>query len=173
MRHSLFLILCVLLSPVTVATAASPLEGRWRLDPAHSSALDGWTAWDLLITVNGAEVTLQHDMQWRSTKVTGTNILNTTQPTTTRTFFRVDQRHMGVYPQKEAETSLRAHWLDAGRTLQLEANTPVEISQGRTTMRLSSEYRVLEGNTSLLLIELHQSRPRPLVYRFTKVEEGK
>ena len=173
MRLPLKSFLFALLVPLTVATAASPIEGRWRLDPARSSALDGWTAWDLLISVNGAEVTLQHDMQWRSTKVTGTNVLNTTQPTSTRTFFRVDQRHMGVYPQKEADTSLRASWIDGGRTLQLEATTPVEISQGRTSLRISSEYRVLEGNASLLLIELHHSRPRPLVYRFTKVEGEK
>ena len=162
-----------LLSPRLLAAAPSPIEGRWRLDPAHSSALDGWTAWDLLITANGPEVTLQHDMQWRSTKVTGTNVLNTDQPTTTRTFFRVDQRHMGVYPQKEADTSLRASWVDGGRTLKLEATTPVEISQGRTTLRISSEYRVLEGDTSLLVIELHHSRPRPLVYRFTKIAAEK
>ena len=36
-------------------------------------------------------------------------------------------------------------------------------------MRLYSEYRLLEGDRDLVLIELHSSRPRPLVYHFTKV----
>jgi hypothetical protein len=38
-------------------------------------------------------------------------------------------------------------------------------------MRIYSEYRLLEGDQTLLLIELHSSRSRPLVYRFTRVPE--
>jgi len=40
-------------------------------------------------------------------------------------------------------------------------------------MRLYSEYRLVEGDRELLLIELHSSRPRPLVYRFTKITAEK
>jgi hypothetical protein len=36
-------------------------------------------------------------------------------------------------------------------------------------MRLYDEYRLLEGGQQLLLIELHSTRERPLVYHFTKV----
>jgi hypothetical protein len=154
------------------AFAASPFEGRWRLDPARSSALDGWTAWDLVVGTDGSRVSLHHDMQWRATKFSATNVVDTAAPATARDFFRVEQRHMAVYPAKGGTTAVRAAWLDAGRTLRVEAETPLEISQGETTLRLYYEYRLIEGDQALLLIELRSARPQPLVYRFNRVTEG-
>lgn len=163
-----FAVILALALPLA-AFAASPLEGRWRLDPKRSTALDGWNQWDLVITTDGTRVALQHDMQWRTTKHSATNTVDTAAPTALEKFFRVEQRHMALYPEKGGVTPVRAAWLDAGRTLRVEADTPVEISQGQATMRIYSEYRVLEGEKSLVLIELHSSRPQPLVYRFNKV----
>jgi hypothetical protein len=163
----------LLLLPLLARAAASPFEGRWRLDPARSSPLDGWTAWDLVISIDGGRVNLEHDMLLRSTKVTETNTVDTTQPTKVKNFFRVQQRHMAVYAAKGGEASVRAAWLDDGRTLRVEADTPVEISQGQTNLRIYSEYRLVEGDNALELIELHRSRPRPLIYRFTKVTSEK
>jgi hypothetical protein len=156
-----------------VASAASPLDGRWRLDPARSTALDGWNQWDLVIRVDGTKIALQHDMQWRTTKFSATNTVDTAQPTIAKNFFRVEQRHMALYPAKGGDTNARAAWLDGERTLRVEADTPIEISQGQATMRLYSEFRLLEGDQSLLLIELHSTRPTPLVYRFNRVPETK
>jgi hypothetical protein len=164
--------LLFLLLPLA-ALAASPLDGRWRLDPARSSALDGWTAWDLVITADSSRVSLRHDMQWRSTKVTATNLVDTAAPAAVKDFFRVEQRHMALYPAKGGTTAVRAAWLDAGRTLRVEADTPIEISQGQANMRLYYEYRLIEGDSTLVLIELHSTRPQPLVYRFTRVTETK
>ena len=169
-RFLVCLLSSVLLSSVL---AASPFAGRWRLDPARSTALDGWTAWDLVINVDGSRVSLRHDMQWRATKHSATNTVDTAQPVTLPDFFRVEQRHMALYPAKGGATSVRTAWLDNGRTLRVEADTPIEISQGQAAMRLYSEYRVTEGDTALVLIELHSSRPQPLVYRFTKISETK
>ncbi len=164
--------LLFLLLPLA-AFAASPLDGRWRLDPARSTALDGWTAWDLVIAADGSRVSLRHDMQWRSTKVTATNLVDTAAPATMKDFFRVEQRHMALYPAKGGTTAVRAAWLDAGRTLRVEADTPIEISQGQANMRLYYEYRLIEGDRTLVLIELHSTRPQPLVYRFHRVTETK
>jgi hypothetical protein len=108
-------------------------------------------------------------MAWRATKVTGTNTVDTAKPVEIPNFFRIDQRHMAVYAQPAKTARTVASWLDGGRTLRVEAQVPLEISQGETTMRLYSEYRLLEGDETLLLIELHSTRSRPLVYRFTKV----
>lgn len=165
--RSLFFL--ALLSPLISPADPAPFAGRWRLDPAQSSALDGWTAWDLVISVQGSQVTLQHEMQWRTSKVVAANVVETAHPTQVKDFFRVTARHMGVYPEKGGVTSVQARWLDADRTLRLEAETPVEISQGAAVLRIYSEYRLLEGDDALLLIELHSSRPRPLVYRFVRV----
>jgi len=172
MRPFRHLLLLLLLVPAAFA-ADTALTGRWRLDPARSTALDGWTAWDLVITAEGSRVSLRHDMQWRSTKVTTTNLVDTAAPSTVKDFFRVEQRHMALYPAKGGTTAVRAAWLDAGRTLRVEADTPIEISQGQANMRLYYEYRLIEGDAALVLIELHSTRPQPLVYRFTRVTENK
>lgn len=169
MRNLRHFFLFALLSPLIALAASSSFEGRWRLDPAQSSALDGWTAWDLVISVHGSQVTLQHEMQWRTSKVVAANVIDTAHSGKLKDFFRVTARHMGVYPEKGGETSVEARWLDADRTLRVEAQTPVEISQGTAVLRIYSEYRLLEGDDALLLIELHSSRPRPLVYRFVRV----
>jgi hypothetical protein len=167
-------ILCwvALLMPI-LTFAASPIEGRWRLDRTRSTALDGWHEWDLVIAVTGSQVSLRHDMKWIRTEFSATNTVDTAAPVQIPAFFRVEQRHMALYPAKGGTTAARAAWLDAGRTLRVEADTPIEISQGQATMRLYCEYRLIEGDNALLLIELHNTRPQPLLYRFTRVTETK
>ena len=173
MKRPLFCLLFSILCLLSSATAASPLEGRWRFDKTRSTALDGWHEWDLVIAVTGNQVSLQHDMKWGRTTFSATNVLDLTQSAAVPNFFRVEQRHMALYPAKGAAATLRASWLDTQRTLRVEGDLPIETSQGQATMRLYSEYRLLEGDTELLLIELHSSRQRPLVYRFTKVTSEK
>ncbi|ACB76178.1 hypothetical protein [Opitutus terrae] len=163
----------LLLGAATAANASSPFEGRWRLDPARSSALDGWQQWDLVISVTGTQVSLRHDMQWIATKVSAINVVDTARPTSIADFFRVEQRHMALYPVKDHPTPVSAAWLDDHRTLRVEAQPLIEGSQGNFVMRIYSEYRLVEGDNALLLIELHSTRSRPLVYRFTKVPAEK
>jgi len=152
------------------AWAANPaLAGRWRLDTKRSSALDGWTAWDLVVALDGTRVDLRHDMQWRSTKLTATNTADTARPTSVKDFFRVEQRHMALYQVRGAETPVKAEWLDGERTLRVEAVVPVETSQATVPMRIYQELRLIEGDRELLVVELHSTRSKPLVYRFTKI----
>lgn len=173
MKRLLVLFSLLLLVPLGALASAKSFDGRWRLDVPRSSALDGWNTWDLVISSNGSQISLQHDMQWRTTKLSATNVVSTAQPVVLQNFFRVEQRHMALYPEKGATTPVRAAWLDDARTLRVEADAPIEISQGRATMRITSEYRLLEGDSVLLLIELHSSRPTPLVYRFNRVPDAK
>lgn len=171
MSHLLRLLTLFALAAGLAQAAPADFAGRWRLDPTRSTALDGWHAWDLVITTDGSRVTLRHDMTWRTTRHSAANTFDTAAPSAVKDFFRVEQRHMALYPAKGGTTKVRAEWIDGGRTLRTEALTPIEISQGEATMRITSEYRLVEGDAALLLIELHSSRPRPLVYRFTKVSE--
>jgi hypothetical protein len=171
--HRILLTSLILLLGPLAAVAASPIEGRWRLDRTRSTALDGWHEWDLVLTVTGSKVSLQHDMKWIRTTFSATNTVDTAAPVEIPAFFRVEQRHMALYPAKGGTTAARAAWLDAGRTLRVEADTPIEVSQGQATMRLYCEYRLVEGDNALLLIELHNTRPQPLLYRFTRVTETK
>jgi hypothetical protein len=171
--RSLFALLCLsLLAPLLAAPAAAPdpaIAGRWRLDPAQSSALDGWSAMDLVIALDGSRVSLGYDMTWRTTQVQETDVVDTARPVEILSFFRVQQRHMAVYPSRTRPARATAAWLDSGRTLRVEAEVPVEISQGGAVMRLYDEYRVLPGGDTLVWIELHSTRPKPLVYVFHRV----
>jgi hypothetical protein len=159
--------LCLL--PLAARATDQSLNGRWRMDPARSTALDGWTTADLVISNEGSKVSLRHDMTWHATKVTATNTVDTAAAVEIKDFFRIDQRHMAVYARPTEAAHVTAEWLDGGRTLRVQALVPLETSQGNTTMRLYDEYRLLEGGKELELIELHSTRERPLVYRFTKV----
>lgn len=166
---SVLAVLLLLGTATAAGAASSPFEGRWRLDPARSSALDGWHKWDLVISIDGSRVSLRHDMQWIKTKISATNVVDTARPVTIADYFRVEQRHMALYPTKGHATPATATWLDSQRTLRVEATPLVEGSQGNFPIRIYAEYRLVEGDSALLLIELHSTRPRPLIYRFTKV----
>jgi hypothetical protein len=157
---------------MTALVSANPdLKGQWRLDPNRSSALDGWQKMDLVFALEGSQIEVIYLMQWRSTKYRATNQLDTSKSVASDNFFRVEQRHMAVYPAKGGITHTTAEWIDEDRTLRTETNTPVEVSQGVVNMRITSEYRIGEGGETLILIELHSSRPRPLVYFFNKINE--
>ena len=168
-RILLKLLLVAWLLPLAAMAGDPAFNGRWRLDVARSTALDGWSTLDLVIQTDGSKVSLLHDLTWHSTKATATNVIDTTAPAEVGNFFRLDQRHMAVYARPKEAAHVTATWIDGGRTLRVEALVPVETSQGNTTLRLYDEYRLLEGGSDLVLIELHNTRSRPLVYRFTKV----
>jgi hypothetical protein len=159
----------------SLAGANPALAGHWRMDPAQSAPLDGWHKMDLVIGLEGSQVAITHRMQWRSTKLEATNTFDTAQPVSLAHMFRVEQRHMAVYPARSGVTHATAAWLDGGRTLRIAAEMPVEVSQGDTVMRIYSEYRLGELGDTLTLIELHASRNAPLVYVFHRInaEEGK
>jgi len=161
--------LLLLLPLAAPAATPSPFDGRWQLDKTRSSALDGWQEWELVISTNGTRVNLENNMKWGRTEFSATNVVDTAKSVTLPHFFRVEQRHMALYPAKNESTPVRAAWLDAGRTLRIEADTPIEISQGHAVMRIYREFRLIEGDREIQLIELHSSRSRPLVYRFTKI----
>ncbi len=163
-----FLLACSVF-PLLVSLADSDWNGRWRLDVARSSALDGWTNMDIGIQTSGSEVSITHDMRWRSTRVLKTNVVNTRRTVKIPDFFRIEARHMAVYAPKTFAATVSSEWLDAGRALRVEAELPVEVSQGDATIRIYSEYRMGEGGETLTLIELRSSRNNPLVYRFRRL----
>jgi hypothetical protein len=170
MNPSLFrLVLGLCLLPVAASAGESGFAGRWRLDTAKSSALDGWSGMDLVIREEGSTVSLEHDMAWRKTRVNATDTVDTLREVSIPGYFRIDQRHMAVYALPKSPAKVRSAWLDEGRTLQVEALVPLEVSQGIRVMRIYDEYRLLEGGRELVLIELHSTRPRPLVYHFTRI----
>ena len=172
MKRTLLKLLLVLgLLPLAAVAGDPAINGRWRLDTTRSTALDGWSTADVVIQLDDSKVGFRYDMTWHSTQVTVSQTVDTARAVNITNFFRIDQRHMAVYAQPKQASRVTATWIDGGRTLRVEAQVPLEVSQGNTTMRLYQEYRLLEGNAELVLIELHNTRSRPLVYHFTKVAE--
>jgi len=167
--HLITLFLLGALAPAFAGEGNPAFNGRWELVPARSAALDGWNNIHLIITVDGDRVDITHDMRWRSTRVVETHSVVAGETVEVPDYFRVEQRHMAVYPERDAVSAVSAQWLDAGRTLKVIAHVPVEISQGETIMRIDSEYRLGEGGDTLTVIELHSTRNTPLVYRFRKL----
>ncbi len=165
------ILLGALIPPVSNA-GDSQFDGRWQLVPERSSALDGWTNMHLTFEVKGDQVDITHDMRWRSTRVVATNSVNTEKTVKVPNFFRVEQRHMAVYPNKDSVSPVSAEWLDKDRTLKVIAMVPVEVSQGESTIRIDCEYRLGAGDDTLTVIELHSTRNNPLVYRFKKLPDG-
>ena len=47
-------VLAACLLPLAALAGDPVFNGRWRLDPARSTALDGWSTLDLVITVEGS-----------------------------------------------------------------------------------------------------------------------
>lgn len=168
-RTLLKLLLGFVLLPLAALAGDPAINGRWRLDTTRSTALDGWSTADLVLSTDGSKVGFRYDMTWHATKVTVSQTVDTAQASAVTNFFRIDQRHMAVYARPTEAAQVVATWLDGGRTLRIEAAVPLETSQGNRAMRLYQEYRLLEGGNELVLIELHNTRSRPLVYHFTKV----
>ena len=165
------LLLGLVLLPLAAVAGDPAINGRWRLVTTRSTALDGWSTADLVVQLDDSKIGFRYDMTWHATKVTASQTVDTAGAVDLTNFFRIDQRHMAVYARPKQAARVTASWMDAGRTLRIEAQVPLETSQGNTAMRLYQEYRLLEGNTELVLIELHNTRSRPLVYHFTKVAE--
>ena len=154
-----------------LASANPDLEGRWRLDPKYSSGLDGWSAMDMVFAHEGSQIAITYEMALRSIRRDYTNTFDTSKKVTSKGFFRVEQRHMAVYGAKDGVSSSTAEWIDDNRTLRTESHTPVEVSQGVVTMRITCEYHIGEEGKKLTVIEIHSSRERPLIYFMYKVKE--
>lgn len=166
------LLLVGLVMGVSLSFAGQPdLEGRWRMDPDRSSPLSGWHAMDLVFDAEGSAIDITYEMRWRRTNYRAMNRVDVGQPVTSDSFFRVEARHMAVYPTKGGSSTTTAEWIDGDRTLRTETQTMVEVSQGDVPMRITTEYRIGEGAETLTVIELRSSRPQPLVYFMRKVEE--
>lgn len=141
------------------------------MDPDLSSPLDGWQAMDLVFAADGTAIDVTYEMRWRRTNYRATNRVDVARPVESDSYFRVEARHMAVYPTKGGSSSTTAEWIDHDLTLRTETQTMVEVSQGDVPMRITTEYRIGEGGETLTVIELRSSRDRPLVYFMRKVEE--
>lgn len=167
MKH---LLLFLLLGLVLGNGDRSRFDGMWTLDTARSSAVDPWRALTLDLHVADDAVTIQRI--WSGTR--GARGIDSMHVTTDGNVNRVpvlrwvDNRHLGVRIAPNALREVVAQWKDEGGTLGIEQWMTVITSQGETPLRIYSEYRLAPDGTTLHVMELRSTRPRPLHYVFTR-----
>lgn len=173
--RSLLLVCALLMLPLTASVPPSPpheaFEGAWALDKEQSSPVDPWNNLSLQIEVDDSLITLKHHWSAGRFSETDSMTIETGGVVNRVPIGRwLDNRHLGVSVRENAMRRVTAHWIDDGRTLQVVSRFPVYTSQGRTAVRILSEYRLAPGRESLALLQLRSTRPKPVHYAFRRAE---
>jgi len=173
MKTRILLLLCTLACGLTSLGAGqsstSPLDGRWQLDPARSSALSFWTAFEVTIATAGDKIVLTRTLAYGNRSNREVFELDVTKAdNVVPVEWWADNRYMGLYMGGDGAKHVRASWLDDGRTLRLDSNFVVTTQQGEKSINLLSDYKVSLSGDQLTLIELRSSRARPFVYVFKR-----
>jgi hypothetical protein len=153
------------------AAAGSPLAGTWRLDPARSTELSPWQAYELTMGVAGDVVTISRQLGAGRRGFSDTMTLNSAAADNIVTVeLWPDNRHLGAYIGGDRTKRVRAEWLDDGRILRLSTNLVLSTQQGDRPVNILSDYKVSANGAVLTLIELRSTRNRPVVYVFNRVK---
>lgn len=155
----------------TLAHAASPLAGTWRIVPEQSTDFTPWRTYDLTITVDGDDVTLDRRLAWgRRAYEDQTSITVGPDVNLVPTDFWPDNRHIGAYLGGDKTQRISATWLDDGRILRLSNDLVLETQQGSRAVNILSDYKVSANGRQLTLIQLRSTRNKPTVYVFERVD---
>jgi hypothetical protein len=169
-------ILCFLalafLSPIVLRAAeTSALAGTWRIDLARSTELSPWKSFDLVIAINGSNVSLTRNLAWGRRVFTDTFAIDTAKTENVAPIeWWADNRHLGAYVGENKTRRVQAEWLDDRRILRLSTDLVLEAQQGPRTVNILSDYKVSASGAQLTLTELRSTRNRPVVYVFTRVK---
>lgn len=160
---------CLGLPLVSLATDLSPLAGSWKIDLARSTELSPWKDYELTITTDGATATIQRRLAWGRREFSDEMKIDTGQVATIPVAMWPDNRHLGAYIGGDRTKRVRAEWLDAGRVLRLSTDLVLATQQGDRAVNILSDYKVTANGAQLILTELRNTRNRPVVYVFTRV----
>lgn len=152
-----------------VAVAASPLAGSWKIDTARSTELSPWRTYQLDITVDGDRVVIARQLGWgRRTHRESMTLDTSSDVNAVPLDYWVDNRHLGAYLGGDRQQQVRATWVDDRRVLRLDADLTLETQQGERDVNILSQYHASPDGRTLTLTQMRSTRPRPVVYVFTK-----
>ena len=176
MRRFLCLIL-LLAGGLARLSAAAPdarqLAGSWRYDPARSTELSSWGALRLVITVDGAHVTLTRQFAAGRRTFDEVTALDLAQPVNiVPVAWWHDNRHIGAYIGGDKTKRIRTELLDGGRLLRTSADLVLATQQGERAVNILSNYQVSANGARLTLIELRSTRNDPIVYVFDRITDA-
>jgi hypothetical protein len=169
-----FALLLALVASLAMARAAEPaapnLAGTWRIDLARSTELSPWKSFDLVIAIQGAEVTLERKLAWGRRDFTDRLVVDTSKAETVGPIdWWADNRHLGAYIGPDHTRRVHPQWLDAGRILRLSTDLVLATQQGSRAVNILTDYKVSANGHQLTLTEVRSTRNRPVVYFFTRV----
>ncbi|MCF7761463.1 MAG: hypothetical protein K9M98_13275 [Cephaloticoccus sp.] len=167
------ILFCLLCLGGVGTISANPLEGSWRLDPAHSTDLSGWKAYDLDITIQGDVVTLTRKFAaGRRTFVVVTPVDLSKAVNVVPVSWWPDNRHIGAYIGGDKTERVRGEWLDDGRVLRLNTDLVLATQQGSRPVNILRNFTISTNGRQLTLIELRSTRTRPIVYTFQRISDA-
>ena len=172
-RTSLFsaFIAFVLMGPLSLsASDVSAFLGDWTFVQEGSTDLSPFRSCQLTLSHQGTSLTIARHMDGGRRDHDESMTLDLSQPVSTvpQTWW-VDNRHLGAYSPKDATKSVRARTLDEGRILRLETDLILETQQGSRPVNIVSQYQISPDGQRLTVTELRSTRPRPVIYVFTRI----
>jgi hypothetical protein len=151
------------------AAPSSAFSGTWRIDPARSTNLAAWRAFDLTIATSDSATTLERRLGWgRRVHHESMVVPLDGTPTSVAVPYWSDNRHLGAYIGGDKVKQVRARLLDDGRILRVESDLTLETQQGERAVNILSDYHLSPDGQTLTLIEIRSTRSRPVVYVFRR-----
>lgn len=144
------------------------MAGVWTIDPAASTAIDPWRRINLEIEIVGTSVTIEEHVSAGRRKAVQAYPLRAGTDVVVPVDWWTDNRHLAAYLGGDKTQTMRAEWLDDGRTLRVESHYILTTSQGDTDVREYAEYRLSGNGEVLTVITLRSSRDRPIVHVFKR-----
>lgn len=157
------------MSLLPLCLGASPeMSGSWTIDRDASSAIDPWRRILLDINVDGKAVDISRTVTTGRRNSTQEYPIRVGKAVSVPIDWWTGNRHIGAYIGGDGTETIRAEWLDGGRTLRTESHYVLATSQGETPVRSTTEYRLSPDGDELTVIELRSSRNLPIVHVFKR-----
>lgn len=151
---------------------ADRFNGTWTIDKEQSTDITPWN--DLTIEIDASPSRLTLERIWGGSYGVTVNDSMTIPIDGERHHVSMqqwpDNRHIGSFLAADSSKAVSAEWLDEGQTLRVTTHVNLRTSQGTTRVRTHSEYRVAPDGTTLRVLTLRSSRPRPIRYTLTPAE---
>lgn len=167
--HRIALITLMLFSGVGLA-AAHPLAGSWRLQPELGTDLAAWRALDLIVDVDGDQVSLTRQFAAGRRTFEDVTTLDLSKPATVIPVeMWPDSRYLGANIGGDKTKTVSGQWVGDGNVLRLNTDVVLATQQGDHPVNVLGTYTVSTNGERLTLIEVRSTRTQPLVFVFKRL----
>ena len=151
------------------SATAPTLAGTWRIDAARGTELSPWKNFDLVIALEGSNVSITRKLAWGRREFVDQLTIDTAKPENIAPIdWWADNRHIGAYIGTDHTRRVHAQWIDDRRILRLSTDLVLDTQQGSRAVNILSDYKISASGGQLTLTELRSTRNRPIVYVFNR-----